>query len=465
MFKFSSIVSGATSPGERPFRYLSHHLLGLVQTHLWARVLVGMILGIGVGIALGPTIGIVSPDTATNITNWLALPGQLFLVLIQMIVIPLILASIVRGLGSAENPQQLRRAGARVALYFLMTTTVAIAIGLTVATIIQPGQFIDQTLVQQTLGSSMQAALAESAPPVTPSLNDIPKHVLNLLPSNPLNSMVEGQMLQVVLFAIIMGVALVLMPAEQAKPLTDLMASLQQVSMTIVGWAMRLAPFAVFGLLTQLTAKIGLSSLTGMAIYVGTVLLGLGILLCFYLLLVLVFVGVRPLKFLSSVRELLLLAFSTSSSAAVIPLSIRTAEDSFGVRPSMSQFIVPLGATINMDGTALYQGVAAMFLAQVFGIDLSLGSMLLIVVTTVGASIGAPSAPGVGIVILSVVLSSVGIPAVGIALIIGVDRLLDMSRTAINVCGDIVATTIINKWVDDPAPELAEVPVTDESVR
>ncbi|KPK55520.1 MAG: Na+:H+ dicarboxylate symporter, partial [Thiotrichales bacterium SG8_50] len=276
MFKFSSIVSGATSPGERPFRYLSHHLLGLVQTHLWARVLVGMILGIGVGIALGPTIGIVSPDTATNITNWLALPGQLFLVLIQMIVIPLILASIVRGLGSAENPQQLRRAGARVALYFLMTTTVAIAIGLTVATIIQPGQFIDQVLVQQTLGSSMQAALAESAPPVTPSLNDIPKHVLNLLPSNPLNSMVEGQMLQVVLFAIIMGVALVLMPAEQAKPLTDLMASLQQVSMTIVGWAMRLAPFAVFGLLTQLTAKIGLSSLTGMAIYVGTVLLGLG---------------------------------------------------------------------------------------------------------------------------------------------------------------------------------------------
>ena len=453
MFKFSSIVSDSTSPGDRPFRYLSHHLLGLVQSHLWFRVLIGMVLGITVGITLGPTVGLVSPETAGNITNWLALPGQLFLVLIQMIVIPLILASVVRGLGAAENTQQLRRAGVRVAFYFVMTTTVAITIGLTVANIIEPGRFIDQALVQQTLGSSTHVIVADSTPPATPELNDIPKHVLNLLPSNPLNSMVEGQMLQIVLFAIIMGVALVMMPAEQAKPLTDLMASLQQVSMTIVGWAMRLAPFAVFGLMTQLTAKIGLSSLTGMAIYVGTVMLGLGLLLCFYLLLILVFVGVRPLKFLVSVRELLLLAFSTSSSAAVIPMSIRTAEDRFGVRPSISQFIVPLGATVNMDGTALYQGVAAMFLAQVFGIDIGLGGMLLIVVTTVGASIGAPSAPGVGIVVLSLVLTSVGIPPVGIALIIGVDRILDMSRTAINVCGDIVATSIINRWVDDGAGE------------
>ena len=449
MFKFSSIVSGTSSPGERPLRYLSHYLLGLVQSHLWFRVLVGMLLGITVGILLGPTVDMVSPKNATIITDWLALPGQLFLVLIQMVVIPLVIASIVRGLGAAESPKQLRRAGVRIAFYFLVTTTVAIAIGLTVANLIQPGQFIDQTLVQQTLGTSTQAAVANSTTPPTPDINDVPKHVLSLLPSNPLNSMVEGQMLQIVLFAIIMGVALVMMPVAQAKPLIDLMASLQQVSMTIVGWAMRLVPFAVFGLMTQLTAKIGLSSLTGMAIYVGTVILGLAILLCFYLLLVLVFAGVRPLRFLKSVRELLLLAFSTSSSAAVIPLSIRTAEDRFGVRPSMSQFIVPLGATINMDGTALYQGVAAMFLAQVFGIDIGLGGMLLIVVTTVGASIGAPSAPGVGIVILSLVLTSVGIPPVGIALIIGVDRILDMSRTAINVCGDIVATTIINRWVDD----------------
>lgn len=456
MFKFTNIVSGESSPSERPLRYLSHYLLDLVHGHLWARVLTGMVLGISVGIVLGPTTGIVKPQTATNITNWLALPGQLFLVLIQMVVIPLVIASVIRGLGAAENTQQLRSAGIRVAIYFVATTTVAIGIGLIVTTNIEPGRFIDQAMVQQTLGDKARIPIKDSVAPAAVAIDQIPQRLLTLLPSNPLTSMVEGQMLQIVLFAIIMGSALVMLPAPQAKPLLDLMASLQQVSMTIVGWAMRLVPFAVFGLMTQLTAKIGLSSIAGMAVYVGTVLLGLVCLLGFYLLLVLVFVGIRPLKFLSSVRDLMLLAFSTSSSAAVIPMSIRTSEDKLGVRPAISQFIIPLGATINMDGTALYQGVAAIFLAQVFGVDISLGDMLLIVVTTVGASIGAPSVPGVGIVILSLVLNSVGIPAAGIALIIGVDRILDMSRTAINVCGDIVASSIINKWVDEPAPEIGD---------
>jgi Na+/H+-dicarboxylate symporter len=463
MFKFSNIASKETSPSERPFRYLSHYLIDLVQGHLWARVLVGMFLGISVGILLGPSVGVVNPKLATTIANWLALPGQLFLIMIQMIVIPLVVASVVRGLTAAENTDQLRRAGIRVAIYFVFTTSVAVSIGLLVATNIKPGQYIDQTLVQQTLTAGSQQVPVVDSVPAPPDMAMLPQQLVTLLPSNPLTSMVEGQMLQIVLFAIIMGVALVIMPVAQAKPLLDLMASLQQVSMVIVGWAMRLVPFAVFGLMTQLTAKIGLSSLAGMAVYVGTVILGLIGLLLFYLLMIFVFVRVRPVRFLRSVRDLLLLAFSTSSSAAVIPMSIRTAEDKFGVRSSISQFIVPLGATINMDGTALYQGVAAIFLAQVFGVDISMGGMLLIIVTAVGASIGAPSAPGVGIVILSMVLGSVGIPAVGIALIIGVDRILDMCRTAINVCGDIVATTIINKWVDDPAPVATGNAVAEES--
>jgi Na+/H+-dicarboxylate symporter len=400
----------------------------------------------------------VKPEMANMVTNWLALPGQLFLLLIQMVVIPLVIASVVRGLNAAENRQQLRRAGITVGLYFLATTTVAIAIGIAVAQTIEPGRYINQELIQKTLGSTANIPRPDSTESAIPPIDQIPQRLLMLLPSNPFNSIVEGQMLQIVLFAIIMGVALVMMSPTQAKPLLDLMASLQQVSMIVVGWAMRLVPYAVFGLMTQLTAKIGLSSLAGMAIYVGTVIFGLLLLLLFYLLLVFVFVGLRPLRFLVSVRDLLLLAFSTSSSAAVIPMSIRTAEDKFGVRPSISQFIVPLGATINMDGTALYQGVAAVFLAQVFGIEMSLSAMVLIVVTTVGASIGAPSAPGVGIVILSLVLNSVGIPAAGIALIIGVDRILDMCRTAVNVCGDIVASTIINKWIDEPGEETPASP-------
>ena len=229
--------------------------------------------------------------------------------------------------------------------------------------------------------------------------------------------------------------------------------------MTVVRWAMLLAPFAVFGLLTQLTAKIGLGALVGMASYVGTVLFGLMLLLGVYVVLALTLGGRRPMRFLAAVRELLLLAFSTSSSAAVMPLSIKTAEEKLGVRPSVAQFVIPLGATINMDGTALYQGIATIFLAQVFGIEIGVSGMLLIVVTSVGASIGAPATPGVGIVILSMVLGSVGVPAAGIALIIGVDRILDMSRTAVNVCGDQVASLLMDKWVGGPRParlELAE---------
>jgi Na+/H+-dicarboxylate symporter len=190
-----------------------------------------------------------------------------------------------------------------------------------------------------------------------------------------------------------------------------------------------------------------MGALFGMAVYVGTVLLGLFLLFLTYLVILFFFARLRPLEFIRSVSDVLLLAFSTSSSAAVMPLSIKTAEEKLGVRPSVSQFVIPLGATINMNGTALYQGVAAIFLAQVFGIHIGVGGMAIIVVTAVGASIGAPATPGVGIVILSMVLETVGIPAAGIALIMGVDRILDMSRTAINVSGDLVTAKLMDIWV------------------
>jgi Na+/H+-dicarboxylate symporter len=277
----------------------------------------------------------------------------------------------------------------------------------------------------------------------------LPDVLIRLLPGNPLGSMVEGEMLQVVIFAVIVGIALVAMAPGQSKPLLDLLATVQQVCMTVVRWAMALAPIAVFGLMARLTSQIGLEALGSMALYVGTVLLGLAMMLCVYLLLVFVFARVPPLTFLRGTRELLLLAFSTSSSAAVMPLSIKTAEEKLGVRRSIAQFVIPLGATINMNGTALYQGAAAVFLAQVYDIDISAGGMALIVVMAVGASIGSPATPGVGIVILAMVLSTVGIPAEGVALLMGVDRILDMSRTAINVAGDLVASKLMNCWISD----------------
>ena len=433
---------GALHP--RSLKYLSDSLQGLIRGRLWLQVMVGMGLGILLGILIGPSVGWVDPATANTASDWLALPGRLFLALIQMMVIPLVFASIIRGLAATEDLEQLKKIGLRVVLFFIFTTALAIVIGLTLANLIHPGQYVDSQALQATLSAP---------PPVEPGavqsavFDDLPKKIVTLLPSNPLSSMVESNMLQVVIFAMVIGLALVMMTPAQAKPLLDLMGSLQEVCMTVVRWAMLLAPFAVFGLLVQLTAKLGLDALLGMAVYVGTVLLGLLCMFCVYLLIIAATARMGPAVFLSSVKEVLLLAFSTSSSAAVMPLSIKVAEEKLNVRPSVSQFVIPLGATINMNGTALYQGVAAMFLAQVYGIEVSLGGMALIVITAVGASIGSPATPGVGIVILAMVLNTVGIPAAGIALIMGVDRILDMSRTAINVSGDLVTAKLMDTWV------------------
>ena len=429
-----------------PINYLGDYLSKLVMGRLWLKVLIGMFTGIAVGIVLGPSVGWVRPDISTAIGNWLALPGHLFLTLIQMIVIPLIFASVIRGLAASENFEMLRKMGLGVAVYFIITTTLAIIIGLFLALLIKPGNFIETGQLRSTVQNAAEV-VAHSPASAEMRLSELPEKLITILPTNPLTSMVEGQMLQVVLFAIIIGIALVMMKESQSKPLLDLMVSLQEVCMTVVGWAMRLAPIAVFGLMAQLTTRIGLNALLGMGVYVGTVLLGLLLLLAMYLVIIFVACRESPVKFLRSIRDVLLLAFSTSSSAAVMPLSIKTAEENLGVHPSVAQFVIPLGATINMNGTALYQGVATVFLAQIFGISLGLNAMLLVVVMAVGASIGSPGTPGVGIVILAMVLETAGIPASGIVLILGVDRILDMSRTSVNVCGDLVAAKLINRWL------------------
>jgi len=429
----------------RSLRYLTGYLQSLVRGRLWLKVMIGMVLGIITGVLIGPSTGLVDPAKATVIGDWLAFPGKLFLALIQMIVIPLVFASIIRGLAATEDLEQLRKMGLRVVLFFIVTTALAIIIGLVVASVIKPGSYIDSQTLQATM--VIESVPVEQTDPQDINISELPQKVVALLPSNPLNSMVESNMLQVVIFAMVFGVALVMIAPAQAKPMLELLGSLQEVCMTVVRWAMLLAPIAVFGLLAQLTAKLGMDALLGMAVYVGTVLLGLLLLFITYLIIIFIVAKEHPLKFIHSIRDVLLLAFSTSSSAAVMPLSIKIAEDKLKVRPSVSQFVIPLGATINMNGTALYQGVAALFLAQVFGIEIGLGGMTLIVLTSVGASIGAPATPGVGIVILSMVLASVGIPAAGIALIMGVDRILDMSRTAINVSGDLVAAKLIDRWV------------------
>ena len=449
----------------RSLKYLSSSLDVLVRGRLWAKVLIGMASGILLGLALGPAAAWVPRATALVIVEWLALPGEIFLRVIQMIVVPLVLASVVRGIAASEDPEQLRKLGARIVIYFLATTTIAILIGVGVASLIRPGERIDtgQAIALVAAGSESRQAPAAPTPPTgaADEPGSIPAQVVRLLPANPLGAMVQAEMLQVVLFAIIIGLALISISSQGAKLILEVLGGVQEVCMAVVRWAMRLAPLAVFGLMTRLTATVGLDALLGVALYAATVLIGLALLLGMYLVMLVVLAGRSPRAFMRAAREVQLLAFSTSSSAAVMPLSLRTAQDELGIRRSVSELIIPLGSTINMDGTALYQAVAAIFLAQIFGIEVGLEGLLLLVVTAVGASIGAPSTPGVGIAILSMVVGSIGVPQAGIALVLGVDRLLDMSRTAINVTGDLTAATIMDRWVGSGATA-AEEAVADD---
>ncbi|MDF1812932.1 MAG: dicarboxylate/amino acid:cation symporter [Verrucomicrobiales bacterium] len=417
-------------------------LQSLVEGRLWLKVLIGMVLGIGTGILLGPSSDLVSKEAARNIGNWLALPGQLFLASIQMIVIPLVFGSIIRGLAASETIEQLKSVGLTSVCFFLTTTTLAIVIGIGIALLIKPGAYVDADIARSALQAPQHTVPGET-PFADKSIQEI---IVDVIPQNPLGSMVNTEMLGVVAFAIVVGFALVSMDAKLSQPLLTLLYSIQEVCMTVVRWAMLLAPLAVFGMMAQLTSRLGIDALLGLSVYVVTVLAGLALMMVIYILLIPVLGGIHPWQFLKKARSVLLLAFSTSSSAAVMPMSIQTAND-LGVRSSVSQFVIPLGATINMNGTALYQGVATIFLAQVFDVDLSIGQLVLVVITAVAASIGSPATPGVGIVILAMVLSTAGIPAAGIGLIIGVDRILDMSRTSVNVTGDLVAAAFVNRFI------------------
>lgn len=422
-----------------PLKNLSEHFDKLIGGRLWLKVLIALALGVILGIILGPDLGIFSKNTVKTITAWLALPGQVFLAIIQMVVVPLVVASIVRGLAANNNPDAIKKNGMIAIIFIGISTALAAFIGIALALTIQPGQFVDASALTDPSSVPLTGAIAQGFPAVS----DLPDKVSGLIPRNPLASMASGEMLQVILFAAVLGAAMLSIPTKQSKPLFELFGALQEVSLRIVSWAMLLAPLAVFGLITRLVANIGIEVLAGMAIYVVTVVLGLLIISVLYFI-VAKFTLTQSFKvFFSNIRELLLLAFSTSSSAAVMPITLQVVEEKLKVKPEVARFLVPLGATINMTGTAMYQGVATVFLAQVFNIDLSLSSYLFIVTMAVAASIGSPATPGAGIIILSMVLEGVGIPTAGIALILGVDRILDMCRTSVNVLGDVVACTTV----------------------
>ncbi len=417
-------------------------VISTIKNQLWAKVMLGLFLGVVVGVIFGPDFALVERELALTISNWLALPGYLFLAIIKMVVIPLIFSSIICGIAAGDSVDTVKKLGVSVVFYFIFTTTVAVSIGLLFANLLQPGSYLGSEL----LGLSNQATATSVNQALLDSTN-IPKRLASIIPSNPLSSMASGEMLQVVIFAAALGVALVVMPQNKAKPLVSVNLSLQDACMVIVNWVLKLAPYAVFGLIAQVMVQMGLDALSGMLYYMNTVILGLLAVLLFYLSLV-VFVGKRSvLDFLKQIRNAQLIAFSTSSSSATMPVTLKVAEENVKVNPTVSRFVIPLGTTINMDGTALYQAIATVFLAQAFGIDLTATDLLLVLVTAIAASVGTPGTPGVGIVILATILSTVGVPIEGIAIIIGVDRLLDMCRTTINVPGDITAAVVLEKLI------------------
>jgi Na+/H+-dicarboxylate symporter len=431
----------------------------LLRERLWLQVLVGMALGIGLGLLLSPSFGWLSTQTSSLVTSWLALPGQAFLASIKFVVVPLVLASVIRGIAAGENPEIVGGIGVRTLVFFILTTICAVLIGLLCAYLIVPGSLIDPNQIAAGTSPSSPAAAATAAGSGVsrgpPNLAEVPRQIVALVPTNLLTSLVQGEMLHIVIGSAILGIAMLGLPSAQSKPVLDVLGGLQAVCMVIVKWVLRFAPIAVFGLMADVSSRIGLKAIAGMGAYVGTVIVGLMLLLGLYLLIVTISARRSPIVFFGDIREVLLLAFSTSSSAAVMPLSLQIAEEKLKVPSSVSRFVIPLGTTINMGGTALYQAVATLFLAQVFGIDIGPMGITLIVVMAVGAAIGSPGTPGVGIVILASILETVGVPSSGIVLIVGVDRILDMCRTAVNVCGDLVASTVIGakyEAVAEPSP-------------
>ena len=430
----------------RPLTALSVHLESLIKGRLWLQVIVGLLLGAALGLLLNPSTGLVSERVGSWLANWLELPGQIFMRLIQMVMIPLIFASIISGIVS-NTSDNLKTFGLRLFLYFVFTTTVAIIIGLSITLLMKPGEYV------LSLGGFPESGEKQILPTEQANLIDnIPMAISNLIPNNPLESILMGEMLGVVIFTIIIGIAITQLKDVTAQPIIRFTEAIQKICMIVVSWAMKLVPYAVFGLMGALLSRIGIGIFLGLGYYMSVVIIGLLILMSFYLLLVL-FVGKKnPFKFLKAIKEPQLLAFSTASSAAVMPVSMKTAEENLKISSNISDFVIPIGATINMDGTALFQCVTTLFMAQAYGIELSLINLILITATVIAASIGTPAIPGGGVIILATVLQSAGIPADGLIVIIGIDRILGMFRTVVNVTGDLTACLVFNRFYGNIKP-------------
>ncbi len=402
---------------------------------LTTRILIAMAIGIVLGslINLMTSAQVLPAGGQSFIDVWFIdglfdVVGRIFVASLKMLVVPLVFVSLICGASSLGNNARMGRIAMRTMGFYLFTTAVAVSLALTVALTVDPGKGVE-------LPGEANFMAAEA-----PSIADV---IVGIVPSNPVRAMAEGNMLQVIVFALLIGFA-ISRAGEAGERLCQFFRDLEAIIMKIVGILMLLAPYGVAALLTKLFAQLGFGAIVDLGKYFLTVA---GVLifhgLVVYSTLLKSLVGLPPSVLLYKMRSVWAFAFSTSSSAATIPITLRAVERRLGVKPSVAGFTIPLGATINMDGTAIMQGVATVFIAQVYGVDLSAGDLAAVVLTATMASIGAAGVPGVGLITLALVLEQVGLPVEGIAMIIGVDRLLDMIRTAVNVTGDATVSLIV----------------------
>ncbi|WP_053363269.1 dicarboxylate/amino acid:cation symporter [Bacillus sp. FJAT-27251] len=385
---------------------------------LLTQILIAFVLAIIVGAIVGPSIEVVKPL------------GDLFLRMIKFIIVPLVLASLVVGVAGTGDIKKIGRMGGITFFYYILTTAFAVTIGLILANLFSPGKGLD-----------IKASLDKADPSEAPGIVDT---LLNIIPTNPIASLVEGNMLQIIFFAIFLGLAITML-GDKAKTVYNFFNELAEIMYKITGIVMKLAPIGVFGLIAPTVGEYGVSVLLPLLkviliVYLGCILHAV----LTYSTSVKIFANMNPIKFFKGIAPASLVAFSTTSSSGTLPITIKSTEENLGVSRKVSSFVLPLGATINMDGTALYQGVCVLFIAQFFGYDLSFAQQLTIILTATLASIGTAGVPGAGLIMLTMVVTSVGLPVEGIALIAGIDRILDMIRTSVNVTGDASAAVVVN---------------------
>lgn len=404
------------------------------------KILIGMVAGLVFGFVMDAL------GQKELVTDWIKPFGTIFINVLKMIAMPLILASIITGLAELKDFSKLSKMGGKTIAYYIGSTAFAVSLGLILANIVQPGSYINEdaraTLLETFAGDATAkidaAHSAKESSPLRPLIEMVPDNLFNAMTDN-------GSMLQVIFFAILFGIGLILIPEEKSKGVTAFFSGLNDVVLKIIDIIMLSAPYGVFALLAALVVEIpDASLLSGLVVYALTVTLGLALMLfIFYPTLLILFAKITPKRFFKAMMPAQLLAFSTSSSAATLPVTMERATEHLGVDDEAASFVLPLGATINMDGTALYQAIAAIFIAQVMNIDLTLSQQLMIIVTATLASIGSAAVPGAGMVMLVIVLAQAGIPEAGLALIFAIDRPLDMMRTVINVSSDATASAII----------------------